>query len=76
MTEAEGHDEQAELRSDGWVGRWRARRSYKREIRADRRARRRARMLGGSPDDAARQAESHATTRAGWFSDGNSDPRP
>jgi hypothetical protein len=79
MSEMEGHDDEAVVPSaggHGWMGRRRARRSDRRDIRADRRARRRARMFGSGPDDAARQAESHAMTRAGWFSDGSSDPRP
>ena len=73
------HDDKAPLPSAGeagWLDRWLARRSDRRDIRADRRRRRRARTWGSSPDDAARQAESHAVTRAGWFSDGGADPGP
>ena len=50
----------------GWVSRLRARGAERRAVRADRRARRRARSMGASPDDAARQAESHYAD-SGYF---------
>lgn len=49
-----------------WMSRYRSSRELRRELRADRRARRRARMLGASPDDDARQAES-GMQRGGYF---------
>ena len=50
----------------GWVSRLRERGAERRAMRADRRARRRARSMGGSPDDAARQAES-GHVQGGYF---------
>jgi hypothetical protein len=49
-----------------WVSRPRERGADRRAIRADRRARRRPRSMGGSPDDAARQAES-GNVQGGFF---------
>jgi hypothetical protein len=50
-----------QAREHGWMGRWRGRRD-RREISSHRRARRRSCVLASSPDDAARQAESHGVT--------------
>ena len=50
----------------GWASRLRERGAERRALRADRRARRRARSMGGSPDDAARQAES-GVVQGGFF---------
>ena len=58
--------DQATEGARGWVGRLRERGAERRAIRADRRARRRARSMGGSPDDAARQAES-GNAQGGFF---------
>ena len=57
----------------GWVSRLRAGGAERRAVRADRRAGRRARSMGGSPDDAARQAESGFADR-GYFAT-NSPPK-
>jgi hypothetical protein len=77
MSEEQGHPAPAAPARDdeGWMNRWRRRRSERREIRADRRARRQARMIGGSPDDAARQAESHAMTTGSTFGKGDNKPK-
>ncbi len=48
-----------------WMSRLRERRTERQAIRADRRARRKAHM-GGSPDDAARRAES-SNVQGGFF---------
>jgi hypothetical protein len=53
-------------RERGWVRRLRERGAERRAVRDDRRARRRARSMGASPDDAARQAESHFAD-SGYF---------
>jgi hypothetical protein len=57
----------------GWVSRLRERGAERRAVGADRRARRRARSVGASPDDAARQAESHFAD-SGYFTT-NSPPK-
>ena len=78
MSEVEGREDQAAATAAGdagWISRWRAHRSDRRDIRADRRMRRRARRFGGaSPDDAARQAESHAMSTGSTFGKGNPKP--
>jgi hypothetical protein len=50
----------------GWVSRYRQRSRDRHALRADRRARRRARF-GGTPDDAARRAESGNYQSGGFF---------
>lgn len=77
MSEEEGRKHQAAATPAGdasWISRWRAHRSDRRDIRADRRMRRRARRFGASPDDAARQAESHAMSTGSTFGKGNPKP--
>jgi hypothetical protein len=77
MSEEQGHPEPAVPAGgeEGLMDRWRRRHSERREIGADRRARRRARMMGGSPDDAARQAESHAMSTGSTFGKGDNNPK-
>ena len=59
---------------DGWISRYRLRRTERREVRADRRARRKGR-LGASPGDAAAQARSSNFQSGGYFTT-NPPPKP